>query len=304
MCGSPRPDPGVIGRALPPPFARLPEPEPLFSRRAARFEALAGAGHGLGPYLGFLAGLARAQVSVLPGLPAPALPEPGRTAMAVEHAMPPLDRAALGQDDAAIVTLAAFFDAAAALPMPGEAAEALGRLRRGGQDRWSGPVAAVLAEAVPTDRLAEHAFVAAGLQVHATRAAARLHVSSLRRVGQGLCPVCGGAPVASLVVGWPGAENARYCACWLCGTLWNEVRVKCVSCGSTAGISFLDVEGSDGRTKAECCEACHSYLKCLYDVRFPDCEAIADDVGSLDLDLLLREQPYERAGFNPFLLGV
>ena len=32
-------------------------------------------------------------------------------------------------------------------------------------------------------------------------------------VAQGACPCCGGPPVSSRVVGWPGAENARYAAC-------------------------------------------------------------------------------------------
>jgi FdhE protein len=30
---------------------------------------------------------------------------------------------------------------------------------------------------------------------------------------------------------------------------------------------------------------------------------VADDVASLGLDLLLRDSPYRRAGYNPFLLG-
>jgi FdhE protein len=33
-------------------------------------------------------------------------------------------------------------------------------------------------------------------------------------------------------------------------------------------------------------------------------EAIADDIGSLGLDILLRDTEFRRGGFNPFLLGV
>ena len=43
-----------------PPFAVLPDPVPLFGKRAVRFKALA-AGHDLAPYLDFLAVLAGAQ---------------------------------------------------------------------------------------------------------------------------------------------------------------------------------------------------------------------------------------------------
>ena len=70
-------------------------------------------------------------------------------------------------------------------------------------------------------------FVAAALQVHFARLAARLDAKALVPVGKGACPACGAAPVSTMVVGWSGAHATRFCACSLCGTLWNYPRIKC-----------------------------------------------------------------------------
>lgn len=295
-------DPSLIGRALPPPFARTPAPDRVFRQRAERFEALA-AGHPLGAYLAFLGGIARAQDAIVSGLPSLTPPDDGDVARAGEHAMPPLPRQGVAGDPVLAATLDAFFDAAAAQAMPGEAAAALETLRHADPAIRQQAVSDVLADSIPMESLAGHAFVAAALQVHYARQAAGLDAATLVEVAGGVCPACGGPPVCSLVVGWPGAENARYCVCALCATHWNAVRVKCTVCASTKGIGFRSVDGADGSVKAECCDVCNSYLKVLYQVRFPRLDPVADDVASLDLDILLRESPYRRSGYNPFLLG-
>jgi FdhE protein len=55
--------------------------------------------------------------------------------------------------------------------------------------------------------------------------------------------------------------------------------------------------------KAECCDTCRSWVKILYQNKNPSLEAVADDVASLGLDLLMRDTEYRRAGFDPFLIG-
>jgi FdhE protein len=122
-------------------------------------------------------------------------------------------------------------------------------------------------------------------------------------VGDGACPACGGPPVSSLIVGWPNAHGSRFCSCALCGTLWNYVRARCTACGSTEKVSYREVEGGNGNIKAEVCESCRSYVKVLYQHKDPALDAVADDIASLGLDLLVRGEEYRRAGFNPFLLG-
>jgi len=99
-------------------------------------------------------------------------------------------------------------------------------------------------------------------------------------------PVCGSPPMTSAVVGWPNAHNTRFCACSLCGTMWNVVRVKCVLCTSTDGISFREIDGASN-VKGETCEKCRGYAKILYQVNDPALEPMADDVATLGLDMLL-----------------
>ena len=110
-------------------------------------------------------------------------------------------------------------------------------------------------------------------------------------------------PVSSRVVGWQGAENARYAACAFCGTQWNEVRVKCLACGSTKGIGYRSAETDEAVIKAECCDECRSWVKILYAMRNVSLDPVADDVASLGLDLLMGETEYRRAGFDPYLIG-
>ncbi|MBS7538388.1 formate dehydrogenase accessory protein FdhE [Ancylobacter lacus] len=297
-----QPDPTAIGDPSIPDFAVPPDPAVVFARRARRFEELAPSSP-IGPYLRFLTGLADAQAAVLAELPEPAMPSPAVRARAREHEMPPLDRAALGLDDVLATTLHRLFDAAAAIPKPAAAAEALAAVVASDRAGLAAMVSAVLAQSIPMERLAEHVFVAAGLELHATRVAARLDAAALVPVGEGACPACGGPPVASLVVEWPRAHGVRYCACSLCNTLWNYVRIRCTCCGQTKGIGYQEIEGGPGTVKAETCDNCRTYVKVLYQQKDPRLEPVADDVASLGLDMLMGEGPYRRAAFNPYLLG-
>lgn len=300
--GALQPDPSAIGGVQQPPFVRLPDPASLFSARARRLAALA-EGSQIKPYLLFLSGLAHAQHEVQAGLPWPELPEPAEIERARSFGMPPLDRGRFMKDAAFETTFAGLLASVGAIDKPPAAAEALGRVMQAGAAARDVMARNVVTDSIPVDALAEHVFVAAVLQVHFARLASRLEAKRLVPVGDGVCPCCGGPPVASLVVGWPTAHGARYCACSLCGALWNYVRIRCTQCGSTKGVSYQEVAGSDGTVKAETCDHCHAYVKVLYQDKEPSLEPMADDVATLALDLLMREGPYRRAAFNPFLLG-
>ncbi|HUI94484.1 MAG TPA: formate dehydrogenase accessory protein FdhE [Xanthobacteraceae bacterium] len=300
--GAPRHAPIPIGDPAAPPFVRLPDPLALFARRAERFRTLAH-GHDLAPFLGFLAELSAVQHGVQDGLAAIALPAPDVLARAHEHGMPPLDRDRFTIDPVAELTLDRVLAACGACTMPAAAREALASVQNADGAARAVMAHAVLADSIPVETLATHVFVAAALQVHFARLAARLDPARLGPVGDGVCPVCGGPPVSSLVVGWHGAHGARFCACSLCGTLWNHVRIKCTVCGSTAGISYQEVVGGPGTVKAECCSACRSYVKILEQRDDPALDPVADDVGSLGLDLLMRETGLRRGSVDHFLLG-
>jgi FdhE protein len=300
--GTPRFDPIPIGDIAQPPFARLPDPTALFARRAARLKALA-EGHDLRPYMLFVAGVCDAQHQVQAALPDPVLPPQDAMARSRQFEMPPLDRFEHAREAAMSAIwqkLPAILDGVA---MPENARLALQRVKAAGPEYLTALTEAVLENAIPVDALAEHVFVFAALQVHFARLAARLDAQMLVPISHGVCPACGAPPISSMIVGWSGAKNTRFCACSLCGALWNYPRIKCVLCGSTEGISYQEIEGRPAVVKAETCSACHGYIKILHQHADAALDPVADDLATLALDLLMRQSEYRRGAVNPFLLG-
>ena len=295
----PRPtfSPIGIGSESRAPFVRLPSPAALFARRAARFAA--GAQGELAPYMGFLAGIAGAQAASVG--PVPPIPddEAGRAA---GHGMPPIDRTRLKHDPAVLVTVHRFLDACGSIAMPDGAVAALAALRAD-PERLAARIADAVEDAVPMEHVAEYVFAAAGVQVHLACLAAALPVALLQSVGDGVCPCCGGPPVASIVVERGGAHGARFCVCAACAVEWNVVRVKCALCGSTEGIAYQQIEGSADGIQAETCDACGLYAKIMAQNEHPALDPVADDVASLALDLKLAETEWKRGTVNAFLAG-
>jgi FdhE protein len=305
--GGPWHDPVPIGDIAAPPFVRLPDPQTLFARRAERFAAAAD-GHELGPYLRFLAELAACQHCVQRNLPELKMPTGNarqRTHSHVTRANDPgLSHPPLSEEgrewDAALDQL---FAEASGIEMPEPARTALNHVRSADAGARLAMVRSVLTDAMPVETLAEHVYVAAALQVHFARLAAGLDPGTLTPIGDGVCPACGAAPVASSIVGWRAAHGARFCTCSLCATQWHVVRIKCVLCGSTKGISYQEVDGGTGAVKAEVCDECHGYVKILHQHLSPALDPVADDVATCGLDLLLRAKGYRRGAVNPFLIG-
>ena len=285
-----------------PPFVRLPEPATLFAARAERFAALA-PGHQLEPYLGFLAGLSRAQAILATAIDAPALLAPAELRLRAANAMPMLPREELAQDPAASEAFSRLAQLLTDVAMPAPARAALARAVAAEPEAKQAMFAAVLADEVPVEAVAEHIFAAAALQVVAARRSALIDPALPQPVADGICPCCGGPPVASTVVADLHVEGVRYVQCSLCAAQWNHVRVKCVTCGSTKGIAYQEIEGVADTIKAETCDECRTYVKILNRRKAPELEPVADDVASLGLDLLVTEAGWRRAGVNPFLLG-
>ncbi len=296
--------PVPIGEIATPPFVRLPEPQTHFRLRAQRF-ALLSYGHQLEPYLRFMAGLAEAQHRVQDGLPEVQMPPADAIERAREYGMPPLDRNRFTADPPFDATIGKLLSLSTQIEMNDVARQALARVTSMNTAGRDALVRGVLTDSAAIEMLAEHAFVAAALQVHFARLAAKLDGKRLVPVGEGACPSCGGVPVSSMVVGWRGAHNTRFCSCSLCSTLWHVVRIKCTICGSTEGIAYQEIENGPGSglVRAETCNKCQCYVKILQQVAAPDLDPVADDVATLALDLLVRQGEYRRGAVNPYLLG-
>jgi FdhE protein len=259
-------------------------------------------GHTLEPYLNFAADVTGAQHAVQASLPEPGLPPAALVREAQENGMPPLSRSTFEPGEAEEAALTRLLDGLRLYSMTAEASAAAGALLAASAERRCQLMSGALKDA-PVEDAAARVLILAGLQIAFARLAAKLTAEDLRPVADSVCPACGSPPVSSSVVGWPKAHNTRFCTCSLCGTMWNVVRIKCVLCSSTEGIAYHSIEGQPDLVKAETCEKCRRYLKVLYQVKDPKLDPLSDDVASLDLDMLLTQEGWERGGHNLFLLG-
>jgi FdhE protein len=285
-----------------PPVVIAPEAG-VFARRAERFDQLA-AGHSLGDWLHFLAALSRAQDAALQALPALPLPDAAALARAREHRMPPLPAQSWPRDPAwhdALWSIAATLAPAA----PQAARADLERLAALPPEKLEQLAERVLHTELYGEDAALLPYVGAALQVLWTGLAARLGPAIAALDVPGVCPCCGFLPVASVVQTVGETANLRYLHCALCNTEWNLVRVKCAACDSTEGISYRELAGEavkqPGAVRAETCDSCKSYLKIVYREK-GGVDAVADDLATLALDILVDEAGYARAGPNLLLV--
>ena len=291
-----------IGEVANAPFAVLPDPANVFHVRSERFAALA-PGHQLEPYLALLSQVTRAQHDIVGTLPAPTLPPAERLALARENTMPPISTGQIVLDAAADRTFEALLTALAGADLADTSRAVLQTVEKVGPEARRAMMQAVILDEIPSDAIAEHVLAAAAVQVLFTRLAAQLDVAALENVADGACPACGGAPVASAVVGRTGSFGTRFCTCSICATQWNVVRIKCLVCGSAEGIAYHSIEGGSDTVMGETCESCSSYVKMLHQHKDGALDPVADDVASLALDLTLTKEGWTRASINPFLMG-
>ncbi|WP_028313063.1 formate dehydrogenase accessory protein FdhE [Derxia gummosa] len=150
------------------------------------------------------------------------------------------------------------------------------------------------------------------------------------------CPVCGGAPVASVLRRGESGQAERHAVCGVCASEWHVSRIRCLACGGHEGISYQALvadgdasvadataasvagavatpAGADEASGApkhrrpavelECCDNCHAATKIVSLERDPAVDPVADDLATLPLDWLAAEEGWLRYGFNLFFLA-
>ncbi len=283
------------------PFLFLP-PRDLFARRAERLRSLA-KGHRMGEYLEFAAKLAEAQQEALDQFSRAPLPGPDAQALCHEQGAPFLDARSRPLDPAwrtGLTTILRRMTTEEALPPA--ARETVNNIMQASGSALDERADRVLAGDLNGIPPQEMPFVAAALQVQWVRMALHLKENAVGRPEPGgLCPVCGSHPNVGIVRGSGTERGLRYLSCSLCSSQWHFVRLKCSNCDSTEGIDYHTVQGSNARIKAESCDKCNSYLKLLYLKEDPQMEAVADDLATLGLDMLMDNEGKARRGPNLFL---
>jgi FdhE protein len=278
----------------------IPLGQDLFARRAERFRQLSH-GHSLGDYLAFLALLADAQQTALKQFPALPLPDPAEQALCREHGMPLLAVRSWVRNPAWREGLAMILEQLGHAALPPAARETIAGLMQTSEEVLEKMADRILAGDLADISPRELPFVAAALQVYWVYMATALGEGAFDRLEQGgICPVCGSYPSIGIVENGGAEQGLRYLCCPLCASKWHMVRIKCSSCDSTNGINHYILEGSNGAVKAEYCESCNSYLKLLYLEKDGQMEAMADDLATLVLDMLMDNEGKVRSGPNLF----
>ena len=282
------------------PRVRLPQPATLFTERAARLRQKA-EGHPIADYLRFLAALVDLQAQAATTVATQPVAE-AVIAQALDHGMPVLpaplrpDPAWLGVLRQLLAGVLALQDLPQALRQNAQALAA-----RGDAELEALAQAFLTDQATPAE-LAAQPLVMAALQVVYADIASRLDTQRIAYVDPAsICPVCGSAPVVSVLRIGGEAGGHRYLHCGLCATEWHMVRVKCSHCESTKGVRYQGIEGGDPAVLAETCDTCHTYRKQVNQEKDPLVEPLADDLASLTLDLLMADTAYGRASGNPLL---
>lgn len=145
-------------------------------------------------------------------------------------------------------------------------------------------------------------FVMATLQVYWARLAIDFNTKDLPVITPfGVCPCCGSLPVSTIVRIGGSRDGMRYATCGLCSTEWHIVRVTCTHCEDTEKIAYHHVEEHSEAIKAESCGKCNTYRKIFYQNKDQMVEAVADDLASLELDVLMGEEGFFRVNDNPLL---
>ncbi len=272
----------------------------LFARRAERFR-LVSSGHPLGDYLAFLALLSDAQHKVLNQFPALSLPGPDEQALCREHGMPLLGYKSWPRKPAWRWGLKMILQQMREADLPPSASETVAGLMQASEPALEDMADRILAGDLTDIPPQELPFVAAALQVYWVHMASSLGEDAFGRLEHGgLCPVCGSFPNTGIVSIAGAGKGLRYLSCSLCASRWHMVRIKCSNCESTDRINFYNLEGSNEAVKAESCDKCNFYLKLLYLDKDPQMEAMADDLATLALDVLMDKEGKTRGGPNLF----
>lgn len=287
---------------------RLPQPAPLFAERAARLEQLAD-GNPIADYLHFAARLVRVQQALVAEVPVPEPLAAAQIARAGAAGMPLLVVSDPLPEAWAVLLRAIVHRLAADVAVPAGLQPTLARLAAADDAALDALARQALADNVAREDLSAAPLLMAALQLVFVQRAAALDPKAVPYAEPAtVCPVCGSAPVASVLRIGGEVAGHRYLHCGLCATEWHMVRIKCSHCESTQGVRYQGLQGADEEgsepgkvVMAETCSACHTYRKIVSQEADPLVEPLADDLASLMLDLLMGETDFARASGNPLL---
>lgn len=113
--------------------------------------------------------------------------------------------------------------------------------------------------------------------------------------GLGYCPLCGAWPGFAELC---GVERTRYLRCVRCGAAWRAHGLSCAFCGNAdhkALGSLVAADAGPSKWTIEVCHRCRGYLKAFTRLTVGEpAQAMLDDLGSVELDLVAQERGFHR----------
>lgn len=114
------------------------------------------------------------------------------------------------------------------------------------------------------------------------------------------CPICASKPVIAELI---GPERKKFLVCSCCGYEWRFVRTKCPFCenGERRKFKYFYTENEGRAYRVETCQKCKKYIKTVDTEELDLDEAIIpviEDMGTLYLDVIAREEGYTREVFT------
>ncbi len=274
----------------------------LFQDRAARLEHLASE-QGDSAWLKFCAQLTRAQLACLSDVPVTLVDE-NMARESLKHHVPPLSISSWVPGRDWEIVFPALCNALQKLELPEAVRSVLLDLSKLSLQDQLKQAQALLAAEDAHVRPEYAPFLGAALQLIWTVNAKQFEtLASLHKGEAGLCPICGSHPVASTVHAGDRAGH-RYMDCCLCATQWYGPRARCTNCDTPKEVSMFG-RSRDDSVQGECCEDCRGYLKLMLQPKEAQIEAMADELATLNLDLALAEEGFQRTGRNlSFVTGA
>jgi formate dehydrogenase accessory protein FdhE len=117
-----------------------------------------------------------------------------------------------------------------------------------------------------------------------------------------LCPFCNRKPALG-VLRQQGDGARRSLLCGVCLTEWEFRRVICPGCGQEDHAKLPVYTAAElPYIRVECCDACHTYIKCIDLTKNGLANPLVDELASVPLNLWAQEHGY--AKLHPNLLGM
>ncbi len=112
---------------------------------------------------------------------------------------------------------------------------------------------------------------------------------------EGICPVCGQSPHYGLL---HSEDGSRLLECWMCGTRWSFLRLKCPHCENDdhKHLGYFTVESMEF-VRVYFCEDCNQYFKVfdLQEQEKEDADLLIHNLATLSVDLVAASEGF-RAG--------